>query len=68
MSSTEPQLYQEIRERGLNSVSHESDEDLLEESLPEEPSPIVVQSYRPAQVTWSQLPEVGPAALRLPEP
>nr|XP_054503880.1 rho guanine nucleotide exchange factor 16 [Agelaius phoeniceus] len=58
----QPQLYQEIRERGLNSVSHESDEDLLEEALPEEPSPlgaaIVVQSYRPAQVTWSQLPEV----------
>ncbi|XP_053818898.1 rho guanine nucleotide exchange factor 16 isoform X3 [Vidua chalybeata] len=58
----QPRLYQEIRERGLNSVSHESDEDLLEEALPEEPSPlgaaIVVQSYRPAQVTWSQLPEV----------
>ncbi|NXA64186.1 ARHGG factor, partial [Mohoua ochrocephala] len=57
----QPRLYQEIRERGLNSVSHESDEDLLEESVPEEPSPlgaIVVQSYRPAQVTWSQLPEV----------
>ncbi|XP_025941436.1 rho guanine nucleotide exchange factor 16 [Apteryx rowi] len=58
----EPRLYQEIRERGLNSVSHESDEDLLEESIPEEPSPpdaaIVVQSYRAAQVTWSQLPEV----------
>uniref|UniRef100_A0A8C5U7C9 Rho guanine nucleotide exchange factor 16 n=1 Tax=Malurus cyaneus samueli TaxID=2593467 RepID=A0A8C5U7C9_9PASS len=58
----EPRLYQEIRERGLNSVSHESDEDLLEEPVPDEPSPlgaaIVVQSYRPAQVTWSQLPEV----------
>uniref|UniRef100_A0A8C3K7R6 Rho guanine nucleotide exchange factor 16 n=1 Tax=Calidris pygmaea TaxID=425635 RepID=A0A8C3K7R6_9CHAR len=58
----QPRLYQEIRERGLNSVSHESDEDVLEESIPEEPSPpgaaIVVQSYRPAQVTWSQLPEV----------
>nr|XP_047923465.1 rho guanine nucleotide exchange factor 16 isoform X3 [Anser cygnoides] len=58
----QPRLYQEIRERGLNSVSHESDEDLLEEPIPEEPSPpdtaIVVQSYRPAQVTWSQLPEV----------
>ncbi|XP_063210109.1 rho guanine nucleotide exchange factor 16 [Chroicocephalus ridibundus] len=58
----QPRLYQEIRERGLNSVSHESDDDLLDESIPEEPSPpgatIVVQSYRPAQVTWSQLPEV----------
>ncbi|XP_009459143.1 PREDICTED: rho guanine nucleotide exchange factor 16 [Nipponia nippon] len=63
----QPRLYQEIRERGLNSVSHESDEDLLEESVPEEPSPpdaaIVVRSYRPAQVTWSQLPEVLEAGL-----
>ncbi|XP_074748715.1 rho guanine nucleotide exchange factor 16 isoform X2 [Strix uralensis] len=63
----QPRLYQEIRERGLNSVSHESDEDLLEESVPEEPSPpgaaIVVQSYRPAQVTWSQLPEVQQAGV-----
>ncbi|KAM6312835.1 rho guanine nucleotide exchange factor 16 [Podargus strigoides] len=63
----QPRLYQEIRERGLNSVSHESDEDLLEESIPEESSPpdaaIVVQSYRPAQVTWSQLPEVLEAGI-----
>uniref|UniRef100_A0A8C6JUI9 Uncharacterized protein n=1 Tax=Melopsittacus undulatus TaxID=13146 RepID=A0A8C6JUI9_MELUD len=63
----QPRLYQEIRERGLNSVSHESDEDVLEESIPEEPSPagaaIVVQSYRPAQVTWSQLPEVLEAGI-----
>ncbi|KAK0673776.1 ARHGG factor, partial [Pygoscelis papua] len=63
----QPRLYQEIRERGLNSVSHESDEDLLEESIPEEPSPpdaaIVVRSYRPAQVTWSQLPEVLEAGI-----
>ncbi|XP_071622853.1 rho guanine nucleotide exchange factor 16 isoform X2 [Heliangelus exortis] len=63
----QPRLYQEIRERGLNSVSHESDEDLLEESIPEEPSPpdtgIVVQSYRRAQVTWSQLPEVLEAGI-----
>ncbi|KAM8989877.1 rho guanine nucleotide exchange factor 16 [Ara ararauna] len=63
----QPRLYQEIRERGLNSVSHESDEDLLEEAIPEEPSPagaaIVVQSYRPAQVTWSQLPEVLEAGI-----
>ncbi|NWX88168.1 ARHGG factor, partial [Nothoprocta pentlandii] len=63
----QPRLYQEIRERGLNSVSHESDEDLLEETIPEEPSPtdtaIVVQSYRPAQATWSQLPEVLEAGI-----
>lgn len=66
----EPRLYQEIRERGLNSVSHESDEDLLEEPIPEEPSlpgaAIVVRSYRPAQVTWSQLPEVRVPSSCLP--
>ncbi|XP_048374589.1 rho guanine nucleotide exchange factor 16 [Sphaerodactylus townsendi] len=59
----DPRLYQEIRERGLNSISHESDDDLLEvETIPEEPpaadSVIVVRNYRPANVTWSQLPEV----------
>ncbi|KAM8796316.1 rho guanine nucleotide exchange factor 16 [Eudromia elegans] len=58
----QPRLYQEIRERGLTSVSQESDEDLLEEPSAEEPAPadsaIVVRSYRPAQATWSQLPEV----------
>ncbi|XP_069730583.1 rho guanine nucleotide exchange factor 16 [Phaenicophaeus curvirostris] len=63
----QPRLYQEIRERGLNSISHESDDDLLEESIPEEPSlldsSIVVRSYRPAQVTWSQLPEVLDAGI-----
>lgn len=59
----EPRLYQEIRERGLNSINHESDDDLLEEDSNVEehsaPATIVVKSYRPAQVTWSQLPEVG---------
>ncbi|XP_074831896.1 rho guanine nucleotide exchange factor 16 isoform X2 [Carettochelys insculpta] len=63
----EPRLYQEIRERGLNSINHESDDDLLEEeSIPEEhpaPHSIVVKSYRPAQVTWSQLPEVQEAGI-----
>ncbi|XP_056651946.1 rho guanine nucleotide exchange factor 16-like [Monodelphis domestica] len=58
----DPRFYQEIRERGLNT-SHESDDDQLEDcSSPEGPrkadSTIVVKSYRPAQVTWSQLPEV----------
>lgn len=58
----DPQLYQEIRERGLNT-SHESDDDILDE--PSGPvgtqradTTIVVKSYRPAQLTWSQLPEV----------
>ncbi|XP_068935698.1 rho guanine nucleotide exchange factor 16 isoform X2 [Petaurus breviceps papuanus] len=58
----DPRFYQEIRERGLNT-SHESDDDQLEDcSSPEGPrkadTTIVVKSYRPAQVTWSQLPEV----------
>ncbi|XP_066875039.1 rho guanine nucleotide exchange factor 16 isoform X2 [Kogia breviceps] len=58
----DPRFYQEICERGLNT-SHESDEDLLDEpSSPEgaqkADAHIVVKSYRPPQVTWSQLPEV----------
>ncbi|XP_023555303.1 rho guanine nucleotide exchange factor 16 isoform X2 [Octodon degus] len=57
----DPRFYQEIRERGLNT-SHESDDDMLSEApSPEGPqsmdTTIVVKSYRPAQVTWSQLPE-----------
>ncbi|XP_009575127.1 PREDICTED: rho guanine nucleotide exchange factor 16-like, partial [Fulmarus glacialis] len=55
------------RESGLTTFSHESDEDLLEGSVPEELSPpdaaIVVRSYRPAQATWSQLPEVLEAGI-----
>ncbi|XP_058530434.1 rho guanine nucleotide exchange factor 16 isoform X2 [Ochotona princeps] len=57
----DPRFYQEIRERGLNT-SQESDEDMLE--VPPSPEEarrgdnIVVKSYRPAQLTWSQLPEV----------
>ncbi|XP_039330321.2 rho guanine nucleotide exchange factor 16 [Saimiri boliviensis] len=58
----DPQFYQEIQERGLNT-SQESDDDILDE--PSSPdggrkadATIVVKSYRPAQVTWSQLPEV----------
>ncbi|XP_020831146.1 rho guanine nucleotide exchange factor 16 [Phascolarctos cinereus] len=57
----DPRLYQEIRERGLNT-SHDSDDDQQNCSSPEGPrkadATIVVKSYRPAQVTWSQLPEV----------
>ncbi|XP_058160577.1 rho guanine nucleotide exchange factor 16 [Dasypus novemcinctus] len=62
----DPQLYQEIRERGLNT-SHESDDDLLEDPGSPQGSrtadTIVMKSYRPAQVTWSQLPEVVEAGL-----
>ncbi|XP_063065577.1 rho guanine nucleotide exchange factor 16 [Engraulis encrasicolus] len=64
----EPRLYQEIRERGL----HNTDEDFTstEPSEPSEPQGnqnresqgedqgIVVKSYRPAHMTWSQLPQV----------
>ncbi|XP_061041076.1 rho guanine nucleotide exchange factor 16 isoform X4 [Eubalaena glacialis] len=58
----DPRFYQEIQERGLNT-SHESDDDLLDESSSPEgtrkvDAHIVVKSYRPPQVTWSQLPEV----------
>uniref|UniRef100_A0A7N5KKC5 Rho guanine nucleotide exchange factor 16 n=1 Tax=Ailuropoda melanoleuca TaxID=9646 RepID=A0A7N5KKC5_AILME len=65
--SPDPGFYQEIRERGLNT-SHESDDDLLgEPSSPEGTgkvdTPIVVKSYRPAQITWSQLPEVVESGL-----
>uniref|UniRef100_A0A8C5WXX1 Rho guanine nucleotide exchange factor 16 n=1 Tax=Laticauda laticaudata TaxID=8630 RepID=A0A8C5WXX1_LATLA len=56
----DPCLYQEIREKGLNSINHESDDDLLDlDAIPEEhPPSIVVKSYRPAHATWSQQPEV----------
>ncbi|XP_013928579.1 PREDICTED: rho guanine nucleotide exchange factor 16-like [Thamnophis sirtalis] len=56
----DPRLYQEIREKGLNSINHESDDDLLDlDAIPEhQPPAIVVKNYRPAQVTWSQQPEV----------
>ncbi|XP_069466327.1 rho guanine nucleotide exchange factor 16 isoform X2 [Ambystoma mexicanum] len=59
----DPRLYQELRERGLNSNNQESDDDLLEDSpvQAEHPEPddcIVVKNYRPAQQIWSQLPQV----------
>ncbi|KAE8593324.1 hypothetical protein XENTR_v10019072 [Xenopus tropicalis] len=58
----DPRLYQEFRERGLNSNNQESDDDLLDEKgEAEQPVPddgIVVKNYRPAQLIWSQLPEV----------
>ncbi|XP_074074769.1 rho guanine nucleotide exchange factor 16 [Macrotis lagotis] len=58
----DPGFYQDLQERGLNT-SHEWDDDQREDcSSPESPckadTTIVVKSYRPAQVTWSQLPEV----------
>ncbi|XP_006642114.3 rho guanine nucleotide exchange factor 16 [Lepisosteus oculatus] len=58
----EPRLYQEIRERGLHSTNQNTDDELLDDFVqlehPEPDQGIVVKSYRPAQVTWSQLPQV----------
>ncbi|XP_029434010.1 rho guanine nucleotide exchange factor 16 [Rhinatrema bivittatum] len=57
----DPRLYQEFHERGLNSNNQESDDDLLDDNTAEPPRPdqsIVVKNYRPAQLIWSQLPQV----------
>uniref|UniRef100_A0AAY4BAZ4 Rho guanine nucleotide exchange factor 16 n=1 Tax=Denticeps clupeoides TaxID=299321 RepID=A0AAY4BAZ4_9TELE len=51
---TEPRLYQEIRERGLQNV----DDDFTVLETPQEDQGIVVKNYRPAHLTWSQLPQV----------
>lgn len=63
----DPRLYQEFTERGLISNSQESDDDLLEDSAtPAVPRPdegIVVKNYRPAQLIWSQLPQVQEAGI-----
>nr|XP_020473207.1 rho guanine nucleotide exchange factor 16 [Monopterus albus]XP_020473216.1 rho guanine nucleotide exchange factor 16 [Monopterus albus]XP_020473223.1 rho guanine nucleotide exchange factor 16 [Monopterus albus]XP_020473232.1 rho guanine nucleotide exchange factor 16 [Monopterus albus]XP_020473239.1 rho guanine nucleotide exchange factor 16 [Monopterus albus] len=54
-----PCLYQEIRERGLHSTNQD---ELLDDFVVVEPpvadQNIVVTSYRPVQLTWSQLPQV----------
>ncbi|XP_073417802.1 rho guanine nucleotide exchange factor 16 isoform X2 [Dendrobates tinctorius] len=63
----DPRLYQDYRERGLISNNQESDDDLLDDnSIQAEPQPddsIVVKNYRPAQLIWSQLPEVQEAGI-----
>ncbi|KAM3617117.1 uncharacterized protein V6R79_002437 [Siganus canaliculatus] len=54
-----PQLYQEIRERGLQSTNQdELLDDFVVVEPPVEDQSIVVKSYRPVQLTWSQLPQV----------
>ncbi|XP_010738565.2 rho guanine nucleotide exchange factor 16 [Larimichthys crocea] len=54
-----PRLYQEIRERGLHSTNQdEMLDDFVVVDPPVEDQGIVVKSYRPAQLTWSQLPQV----------
>ncbi|XP_076859308.1 rho guanine nucleotide exchange factor 16 [Brachyhypopomus gauderio] len=54
----DPCFYQEIKERGLQS-NHlgAEDEDAPQAGTPEDQG-IVVKSYRPAHLTWSQLPQV----------
>ncbi|KAM4651287.1 rho guanine nucleotide exchange factor 16 [Discoglossus pictus] len=57
----DPRLYQDFRERGLHSNIQESDDDLLDDNSSQRSAPddsIVVKNYRPAQLIWSQLPEV----------
>ncbi|XP_061041075.1 rho guanine nucleotide exchange factor 16 isoform X3 [Eubalaena glacialis] len=61
----DPRFYQEIQERGLNT-SHESDDDLLDESSSPEgtrkvDAHIVVKSYRPPQVVESGILDKLPA-------
>ncbi|XP_041655108.1 rho guanine nucleotide exchange factor 16 [Cheilinus undulatus] len=54
-----PRLYQEIRERGLHSTNQdELLDDFVVVEAPVEDQGIVVKSYRPVQLTWSQLPQV----------
>uniref|UniRef100_A0A8C2WQN7 Rho guanine nucleotide exchange factor (GEF) 16 n=1 Tax=Cyclopterus lumpus TaxID=8103 RepID=A0A8C2WQN7_CYCLU len=56
-----PRLYQEIRERGLHSTNQDElleDFVVVDRPVEVEDQGIVVKSYRPAQLTWSQLPQV----------
>ncbi|XP_060787517.1 rho guanine nucleotide exchange factor 16 [Neoarius graeffei] len=52
----DPRLYQEIKERGLQSNNLGPDDDFNQ--LPEEDQGIVMQNYKAAYMTWSQLPQV----------
>uniref|UniRef100_A0A8C5GXV0 Rho guanine nucleotide exchange factor 16-like n=1 Tax=Gouania willdenowi TaxID=441366 RepID=A0A8C5GXV0_GOUWI len=56
-----PRLYQDVRERGLHSTTNDElldDFVVVEHPVEEEDQNIVVRSYRPVQLTWSQLPQV----------
>ncbi|XP_033825957.1 rho guanine nucleotide exchange factor 16 [Periophthalmus magnuspinnatus] len=57
-----PRLYQDVRERGLHSTNQDElldDFVVVEHPVEEERDQgIVVRNYRPAQLTWSQLPQV----------
>lgn len=55
----QPCLYQEIRERGLDSTNQdEMLEDFVVVEPPARDQGIVMQSYKQAHLTWSQLPQV----------
>ncbi|XP_043918904.1 rho guanine nucleotide exchange factor 16 isoform X2 [Protopterus annectens] len=60
----DPRLYQQIRERGLSlgsilpDVEEESQNEFIQVGHPEPDEGIVVQNFRPTQMTWSQLPQV----------
>ncbi|XP_017322622.1 rho guanine nucleotide exchange factor 16 [Ictalurus punctatus] len=53
----DPRLYQEIKERGLQSNNLGPDDDDFSQ-MPEEDQGIVVKNYKAAYMTWSQLPQV----------
>uniref|UniRef100_A0A8C7XSN3 Rho guanine nucleotide exchange factor (GEF) 16 n=1 Tax=Oryzias sinensis TaxID=183150 RepID=A0A8C7XSN3_9TELE len=54
-----PCLYQEMRERGLHSTNQdELLDDFVVVETPVEDQGIVVKNYKPAQLTWSQLPQI----------
>lgn len=56
-----PRLYQDVRERGLHSTNQDElleDFVVVEHPVEVEDQGIVVRSYRPVQLTWSQLPQV----------
>lgn len=55
--ATDPRLYQEIKERGLQSNNLGPDDDDFSQ-MPEEDQGIVVKNYKAAYMTWSQLPQV----------
>ncbi|XP_027023359.1 rho guanine nucleotide exchange factor 16 [Tachysurus fulvidraco] len=53
----DPRLYQEIKERGLQSNSLGPEDEEFSQ-VPEEDQGIVVKNYKAAYMTWSQLPQV----------
>lgn len=56
--ATDPRLYQEIKERGLQSNSLGPDDEEFSQ-MPDEDQGIVVKNYKAAYMTWSQLPQVN---------